>query len=69
MNKLKRRKIMFGTKKKVARKNSNKTIGNITESYIVEAFSRFNYWAKLMPTNFSGQPCDIVAIKDTKNVL
>ena len=60
---------MFGIKKKVVKKTSNKTIGNITENYIVEVFSKFDYWAKLMPTNFSGQPCDIVAIKDTKNVL
>ena len=60
---------MFGIKKKVVKKPSNKKIGNITESYIVEAFYKFGYWAKLLPTDFSGQPCDIVAIKDTKNVL
>ena len=60
---------MLFTKKKVVKRPSNKTLGNVTESYIVMAFSKLGYWAKLMPMDFGGQPCDIVAIRDNKNVL
>jgi len=48
---------------------NNKVIGNQYEKQLCELLQKNGYWCYLMSYTPSGQPCDVVAVKDNKVYL
>lgn len=48
---------------------SNKSIGNEYEAKCVALLKKKGYWAHIFAYSASGQPCDIVALKDDGAIL
>lgn len=46
-----------------------KKIGDKTENLLLKEISKFGYWCHLFAYNISGQPCDVVALKENKSFL
>lgn len=49
--------------------NSNRSIGNAFEREMSEILSDNGFWVHLMKQNSSGQPADLIAVKNHKAVL
>lgn len=48
---------------------SNKKLGNAFETELCEIFFQNGYWTHNMAQNASGQPADIIAVKNGKAIL
>lgn len=48
---------------------SNKAVGNRFETDLCERLSRCGFWAHNMAMNRSGQPADVIAVRDGKSFL
>lgn len=47
----------------------NRTVGQRFESAFCDALSKSGYWVHNMAQNYSGQPADVIAVKDKKALL
>ena len=48
---------------------ANIDVGNNIEKQLCNLFQENGYWVYRMPNGLTGQPCDIVALKNNKNWL